>query len=148
MDHRGNCNYHFCSPLRVHPKCLFIDAFFTIIERIGASTFHILALYVVLYAYFEIGNHRPSFWLAMIAHMISDGLIVVWIVVFSALNNTNPLLYTESIELALIIFDIFFALLVIKYWIPRAETKLKKNEEAEQKPLEPIKKEDVHLDNF
>ena len=73
--------------------------------------------------------------------MISDGLIVVWIVVFSALNNTNPLLYTESIELALIIFDIFFALLVIKYWIPRAETKLKKNEEAEQKPLEPIKKE-------
>ena len=54
-------------PLLSSSQMPFIDAFFTIIERIGASTFHILASYVVLYAYFEIGNHCPSFWLAMIA---------------------------------------------------------------------------------
>jgi hypothetical protein len=121
-----------------------------LIERVIASMFHITMCYIVVYANFETEptmKYRPSLWLAIIFHMLFDGIIIIWLQFGGIIFGDDALSYAISIELAFLIITVGLICFTWLFWIPRKEKMILVNNNVQDQKKLPPKRDDIKLDS-
>jgi uncharacterized membrane protein YdbT with pleckstrin-like domain len=83
-------------------------------------------------------------------HFLLDSMILVWIMFFSRLNETNPYTYAVSLYGALTLIVLLAFVFWKKIWYPRCQNTLQEYLEKQNEPKvfrDPTVKEDIEINS-
>ncbi len=93
-------------------------------ERISATIIHVALSYLVLQAKSEQFPRTVSLWLAMVFHLVINGLAITWLQLAGVLIGNDALLLSLSLEIGIFIVALAVLSFVHYYWIPRKKRNL------------------------